>query len=51
MTRLRSSNQAAMPAMRPPPPTLTSTLSGGSPPCSSISIASVPAPATTSGWS
>ena len=29
----------------------TSTLSGGRPPCSSISSASVPAPATTSGWS
>jgi hypothetical protein len=37
------SNQAATPAIRPPPPTLTSTLSGR-PPCCSISRASVPAP-------
>ena len=47
-TRLRPANQAAMPAMSPPPPTLTSTESGV-PCCASISRASVPAPATTSG--
>ena len=44
------SNQPARPPIRPPPPTLTSTASGR-PPCSSISRPSVPAPATTSGWS
>ena len=49
-TWLRLLNQAANPATRPPPPTLTSTRSGR-PASSSISRPSVPAPTTTSGWS
>ncbi len=48
ITRDRLSNHAATPPIRPPPPTLTSTVSG-TPRCCSISRASVPAPATTSG--
>jgi hypothetical protein len=49
ITRQRLANHAAMPAMRPPPPTLTSTVSGAQPACNSISRASAPEPATTSG--
>jgi hypothetical protein len=44
------SNQAAMPAIRPPPPTLTSTDPGTAALLFDLA-ASVPAPATTSGWS
>ena len=43
-------NHAAMPAIRPPPPTLTSARSG-TPASASTSAASVPAPTTTSRWS
>ena len=50
MTRVSVAYQAATPAIRPPPPTATMTVSSaGAWPDSSA--ASVPCPATTAGWS
>jgi puromycin-sensitive aminopeptidase len=50
ITRVRPSYQAATPPISPPPPIATSTVSASGT-CSDSSAASVPWPATTSGWS
>ena len=50
ITRIRSSNHAAIPASGPPPPQLIKTVSTSGT-CSSTSSPIVPWPAITSGWS